>query len=75
MLGTVHPALSQKIPLLLSVFVAPPVVSKTDTVTLVPRQTGMRLAVNFSRPAFTMFPVMACDTLELFVEFWPLPRV
>ena len=73
--GALKSALSQKIPLVLSVLVALPVVSKTDTLTLVPRQTGMRCAVVLRRPGFTMFPVMAWETLELFSAFWPLPRV
>jgi hypothetical protein len=59
MLGTVHPALSQKMPLVRSVFVGLPVLSNTDTVTLVPRQTWMRLSVVLTNPGLTMFPVIA----------------
>ena len=53
----VHPEALHEIPLLFALLVAPPVVSTTEISTLVPRQTGIRLAVFLSSSGLTMFPV------------------
>jgi len=50
-----------------AVLVGVPVVSDTSAVIVVPAQTGMRCAVDPREPGSTMFPVIACDTFELFV--------
>ena len=58
-----------------AMLVAPPVVSDTTAVTIVPAQTGIRCAVDLRELGSTMFPVIMCDTFGLLLGLWPLPIV
>ncbi len=62
MFDTLHREESHEIPLLIALVIGPPLVSNVEMLTLVPRQTGIRLAVTLSKPGSMMFPVIACLT-------------
>ncbi len=75
MFDTLHREESHEIPLLIALVIGPPLVSNVKMLTLVPRQTGIRLAVILSKPGSMMFPVISCETFELLAAFWPLAMV